>query len=208
MINPFKHSSKSKFMNPKLAIILIIIGAGMSGIVYASSTVISDSGIITPSITVSGTCTGCTNNPSFSSYNTIALNETLAGSENTAIPQMSISNSGNVILANLHQNIFVTLTGSILFVHNNNDNVYSGLGVLSQSSEGGNYTISTNTANSQIQVTKNNSLLQNLGFKVSQCNVSGINTLGLAISPNGKYIALACADTGGALDRLVIFQGS
>ena len=187
---------------------IVITGFIIGGIAYAQTT-ISDTNITTPSLTVTGTCTGCgASEGNFINYNTVALNTTLPGSEGSAVGEIFISNAGNVILSDQHKNIFTTLGGSVIFVNNNNNDLYSGLKVIDQTSVTGNYTISTDTASKEIVVTKNNVVLQRLGFNVSQCSGSSIDSLGLAISPNGKYIALGCTDTGAALNRLVIFQGS
>ena len=205
MINPFKHSSKSKFMNPKLAIILIIIGAGMSGIVYASSTVISDTGIITPSITVSGTCTGCGNEPSFSSYS-LVLNQTVTGTGGSLGNLVQVSTDGSVLAQNGQpKTSVIKLDGTIVNVLSLPFTETRNTFTQQQQSTTGQYKIILNSTQA-INIYKNNIFLQKIQVNINSAFTSGQEAVG--ISSDGKYIAIFGNDKSGAIDRIIIYQGS
>lgn len=198
-MNLFKHASHSKNINPKITIILIILAGTISSVAYATTTVISDAGIITPALTITtpGGCSGCgASEGSFIHYTTIALNTTFTSAGGT--PNICIGNDGGILIAGT-TNEYVALNGTLLFSHTTVGNTS---GCATQSFTG-QYKIISDGDNQLVKVFKNGNLLQTLGLNVAQF---GGNIQSITISPDGKYIA-AVGSSGGS-ERAVVFQGT
>ena len=194
-------------MRKQSIIILSLIAVGtLFGAVYGAGTIISDTGITTPALTVSGACTGCDNEPSFTSWSTV-LNQTVAGTSNRANSNIFTSTNGTVFF--LDQNAdtaIVKLDGTVVTVtHTPANFINQGSTTAAQSSSGKYKIIETTGA---IVVYKNNVLTQTLGIDVSQFQGGFLGNEGISISADGKYISLQGKDSGGVLDRVIIFGGS
>jgi len=86
--------------------------------------------------------------------------------------------------------------------------VFDSAQVHATQSADGKYKVILSAASSAVFVYKNNTLLQTIGINLSQFDGGNFNKASVSISADGKYITVSGGDTGGALQRLVIFQGS
>lgn len=194
-------------------IILSILAIGISfGSVYGASTIISDSGINTSNLTVTGTCTGCGGGSSegnYNSWNTVDLNQTLGlGFPDTYFTDMHISNDGNVIYSGSVLNIGFFKNGTVGFASFDYSTASSHQ--LDQSMTG-KYQVVWDDLASTFTVLKDGGIKQVLGINMTQLtNPTSNNALGVAISPDGKYIVVVGNDAvgGGNDDRAIIFEGS
>ena len=193
--------TKQKLLQKQsIAILSILIGGSLLSIAYATSTIVSDSGIITPSLTVNGNQIG---EGSFTSYNTVQLNTTVIGFRDTLIGELHIGNDGAVILHGDSNNKLVYINGTQVFEQTSHTT--PGSSQETDQSLSGEYKIVLDTSTSTVQVYKNNNYLQALGFNSGQFTALHIGT---AISPDGHYIVIMGEDSGGAIDRIVIFKGT
>ena len=189
-----------------LAIISIIAIGSLLGTVYATGSIISDSGIITPSLIVNGNQIG---ESSFTSYNTVALNTTSTNADNL-INNVLISNDGTVMISGAAKNQIVTLTGTTIYT-NSSYGTSSGIKQIVQSLTGEYQVILSSTGSGKVSVFKNHVYLQDLGIKTSQFSGGGLlsdSQAGLAISSDGKFIAVVGKDSAGLTDRVLVFRGS
>lgn len=195
-----------------IGIISIVIIGSLFGVVYGSSTIISDSGINTSNLTVTGTCTGCGGGGvegNYTNYNTVDLNQTNGlGFPDTSFTNIHISNLGNVIYSGDTLNVGVKLNGIVNFANFS----YSTTSAHQQDqSSTGKYQIIWDGTNTLVAVFKDGVFLQNLGINLTQFSTPGTNMhLAIAISPDGKYITVTGNDAvgGGTDDRTVIFRGT
>lgn len=187
-----------------LAIIPILVIGSLFGVAYSASTIISDSGITTPTITVSGACNGCGNEPSFTSWATV-LNETVAGSQGKQNSGIAIGNDGSVLFSDSgFETALVLVNGTVVTVTPSPD-VGLTIPVFSLSSTGEYKIIEYSNG---IHVYKNNILVKTLGVTLAQFKFGVLGNEGISISPDGKYIALQGIDSGATSARLLIFEGS
>lgn len=177
-------------MNQKLAIILILVAGGM-GIAYSTSGQIQ----IGPTSCIGLAC----DSNDFTNYNTIVLNSTVFSGYDTSISQLTISNNGVVGSVGSNRNGVVLINGTVTFEGSPNN---SGSSPELDQTTTGKYLAIFKVET--IKVFKNGVFLQDLGVNTSQFT----SRTGLAISPDGHYIALMGKDSGSAHDRLIIFGGS
>lgn len=191
-----------------LAIIGIIAAGSLFSIVYATGTVITDSGITTPTLTTgsivnSGSCTGCgASEGSYSSWST-TLNQTVTGSHASLVVNLQINNNGTTTGLDLQKASVINIAGSVVSNIAVSENTQSDQPIISQSVNG-EYIVTLGSNN--ISVFKNDLFFKS--YTLTTANFSNMNTVSLAISPNGKYIVAYGEDTGTALERLVVFKGS
>lgn len=193
-------------MNQRYLIAIIILaGIGSIGSVLAYSGTISAGQGNFNNVLVTGTCTGCGGGEgSFTSYNTVSLNTTVGSFGGTNFPRIIVNNMGTVVFSDSNANYVVTISGTTLF--NNSTIGSSGNQELSQSINGI-YQIVNNDNVPKVSIFKNNIYLQDLGINLSQFS-NPFGKLGMAISPDGHYIAVIGEDSGVSSDRLLIFRGS
>jgi hypothetical protein len=208
---PFNlHYFKSGMMKRQTLLIISIIATGsLFGAVYASGTIITDTGITTGNLTVTGTCTGCgAGEGSYSNYNTIQLNTTIGTAFiATQYTSMSISNNGNVVFGSNGNNTAVTIGGTII---QSGSGYASAPGVdIAQSITGEYQLIVVDDVHYDLKVIKNGIFLQDIGIDLSQfISPDAAKGVAMAISPDGHYISVIGKDSGGTSERLVIFKGS
>lgn len=194
-------------MKKQTIMIIILLSVGtLFGVGYSASTIISDSGITTSNLTVTGTCTGCGGSGTFTTYSTI-LNTTITGTSGSSNVGLFTSNDGSILAQDSTSKISLTLlNGTVVSVTNDpSGSTNIGQQAIAQSSDGKYKTI---LKSDSILVYKNNVLLQTIGIKKSDFVFSDLTTVSVSISPDAHYISIAGRDTGGAIDRIVIFQGS
>lgn len=202
--------SKSYRMNKQLIAILSIVAIGsILGVAYATGTVITNTGITTGNLVVTGTCTGCgAGEGSYSNYNTIQLNTTIGTAFiATQYTSMSISNNGNVVFGSNGNNTAVTIGGTII---KSGSSYASAPGVdIAQSITGEYQLIVVDDVHYDLKVIKNGIFLQDIGIDLSQfISPDAAKGVAMAISPDGHYISVIGKDSGGTSERLVIFKGS
>uniref|UniRef100_A0AAT9JH15 ORF17 n=1 Tax=Nitrosopumilaceae spindle-shaped virus TaxID=3065433 RepID=A0AAT9JH15_9VIRU len=187
-----------------LIAIIILAGIGSIGSVLAYSGTISAGQGNFNNVLVTGTCTGCgAGEGSFTHYNTIALNTTVTGFRDTLIGELHVGNDGAIISHGDNNNKIVYINGTQVFEESSHTT--PGSSQETDQSQTGEYKIVLDTNAGTVEVYKNNSFIQGLGLNTAQ--FTGFK-IGIAISPDGKYIAVLGEDSGGAVDRLVVFQGS
>ena len=189
-------------------IIGMLVLGGLISVAYASTTIITDTGITTTNLTILGTCTGCGGTEgTFTTYTTL-FNGTIAGSAGCTGSSIYVNNTGTVIFEDACPNTFVVQPSGTT------SNIPTALiatptsSYISQSVNGL-YQIGLDT--NTVQVFKNNAIVQKIGLKLSNfhgSHISGGDPVSIAISPNGKYIAIQGEDVGALLDRVVIFKGA
>ena len=187
---------------------MLVLG-GLISVAYASSTIITDTGITTTNLTILGTCTGCGGTEgTFSSWTSV-FNNTVTGSSGCTGATISVNNTGTVIFEDACPNTFIVDPSG-----NNIQKIVNPListpapSQMSQSVNGL-YQVALNT--NAIKVYKNNVLVQTVGLRLANFaggSISGGGPVGMAISPNGQFIAVQGEDVGTLLDRLVILKGS
>src|SRR5690348_7491948 len=82
-MKPFKAVNKLKTMNSRTSIlgIIAILGVGVFlSVTYAASTIITDTSISTTNLTVTGTCSGCGGDGSFTTY-ALVTNKTVTNNQ-------------------------------------------------------------------------------------------------------------------------------
>jgi len=211
-MNPFKYESKSKIMNPKLAILLIIIAGGISATAYATTTIISDSGIITSNLTITGTCTGCgAGEGDFNSY-AVIYNSTFATISPTGlVKNTAISNDGSFFIIDNNDKIWEIAANKTIIINANVSAATTGTGFQSGQSMTGEYKFVYDDSFTLVHIIKNNNLIQTSSLDKTQFQAFGPNSFAdssMSMSPNGKYIEVAGPNNGDGLLRVVILQGS
>ena len=188
---------------------MLVLG-GLISVAYASTTIITDTGITTTNLTVLGLCTGCgATEGSFSTWTT-AFNGTVAGTSGIGNGGLiQINNNGTMdYLDGNGFAVIVTSAGVVTKVVATTGGNNGGSFTTAQSLTGV-YQIIFDQNNDKIQVFKNGvTNIKNIGFSPGQFTFGFGNRAGIAISPNGKWIGMQAEDSGGALNRVVIFQGS
>lgn len=185
-----------------LAIILILIAGGTS-----TAFAVTNGSIITGDLTVTGTCTGCGGGEgSFASYNTIALNTTVASTGNPGFTL--IGNDGGVQVMTNAKDFYVALNGTTLFLQTGSSSSTE-RSDIAQSGTGA-YKIMDNEASlGEVDIYKNGNFLQSLGIDLTQFFGGSFGgKTSIAISPDAKYIAVVGPDSGGVNTRVLVFQGA
>lgn len=207
-------------MNRQNIIILSIIAIGsVSSIAYATSTVISDSGITTPSLTattvnVTGTCVGCGGAEANYSTWTLQYNKTYGSAGFTGGPKKSmVDNNGYVFTANRGDGLVFLLnpSGTIISTVFNAAN-YIGMDADLVQSETGFYRAVFDGSNGTIYLYKNNLVTKTFaGGNCDDCNgfYHFTGNGALAISPNGQYFVISGENsTNDGTTRVLLYKGS
>uniref|UniRef100_A0AAT9J7K4 ORF63 n=1 Tax=Nitrosopumilaceae spindle-shaped virus TaxID=3065433 RepID=A0AAT9J7K4_9VIRU len=194
--------------HPKTSIILIILAGAISSSAYAASTIITDTGITTTNLTVTGTCSGCGGAGSFNSY-ALVFNNTIATTNIHFINKFQIGNDKSVLVSDTFvQGYMINSTQQVINSFSNSGAVVENTPQNDQSF-GGKYKIAYNDSTKKITVSKNDAVLQTLFINTSQFNDgTNLSNEGVSISSDGKYIGIFGLDTTGIIDRLIIYQGS
>jgi hypothetical protein len=197
-----------------LAIISIVVAGIVFSVAFATSTVISDAGIITTNLTVTGTCTGCGSEGDFTHWNpimntTVQTNQVFNNPANQ--PKYAfVDNDGNIILEEFQGFLGeVARNGTLIFTDPNGaENNGNGNFADVFTSASHRYLIDNNsTSNLRIDVFDRGTHLQTIQFDSSLFDTH--YTFGGLISPNGKYILLiGDNNTDHTLYRVQLWQGS
>lgn len=187
-----------------LMIIGIIAVGSLLGSVYATSTVITDNGITTSNLTVTGTCTGCGGSGSFTTWN-LLYNVTLT---QTDYPTgFDIDNNGNSVLQYNQATGFVSKNGTELVKVATNQISNSGMKLVDQSANG-KYQIYFDGVNHQIHILQNATLVHIIQLNMPGDFNTGSDILSISISPSGEYIGVTGLNHARTFDRLQLFEGS
>src|SRR5690348_7274057 len=143
-----------------ISIISILAIGSLLSTVYAATTIITDNSISTSNLIVSGSCSGCSNEESFTNYNTIALNTTVS-SGHGFVPILYVGNDGAVMGAGTSKNFLVYLNGTTSFLEGNFGNDITGLSMMDQSASG-QYRVIIDGTNNLISVFKSGQKIQDL----------------------------------------------
>ena len=184
---------------------MLILG-GLISVAYASSTIITDTGITTTNLTILGTCSGCgASEGSFNSWNTMALNGSTSAVDLT-LCFVKVGNDGAVLTEGNNRAALIYVNGTEKFNHASNG-CASGNNI--DQSMLGTYKVLLNSdAAGKVSVYKSGQFKQLLGINLSQFSGSSITTGSIAISPDGHYIAVAAENSGASGDKVLVFQGS
>lgn len=199
-----KHSLLKK---QTLAIISILAVGSLFSVVYASGTTITNTGITTPSLTVTGTCTGCGSiEGSFTTYS-LTLNQTVAGTAgNNGIFTQVSTNGSSVSSDAAPLTAIVKLDGTVVSVTTTPNSYFSLTSPnVQDKSLAGKYMIITNTGGT-VDIYKNQALLQQITIDTTH---SFSNTsVSIGISADGKYIVIFGDDKSNVIDHIQVWQGS
>ena len=193
-----------------LIAIIILAGIGSIGSVMAFSGTISAGQGNFNNVLVTGTCSGCGGEGSFTTWSN-TLNSTIAGTGGFSTDYIFVGNDGSINTYDSNKKMAYVLTnGTIITVNDNISNQNLDLNKASEQSMTGEYRILMNGTDNTVVVYKNNIVKQKIGIKISDFFSSsfGSTDFGCNISPNGKYIACSGEDTGGSLDRIIEFVGA
>ena len=186
---------------------MLVLG-GLISVAYASTTIITDTGITTTNLTVLGVCTGCgAGEGSYTTYSNI-LNGTVATTNGWGIEYINTSDNGTTLFQDAgNRAVMVKSDGTVITTQTV---VSAGLNNVKtiDKSLTGKYKIIWVEANQVIKLYKNDILLQNIGVKSSQCTIGGGSRPGVSISSSGQYISFQCIDSAGINDRLEVFKGT
>ncbi len=202
MVNFMKNYSRKQFY----AILSLVIIGSFFSTVYA--TTVLDTTSVFQNLTVLGTCTGCGGggSGSFTSYST-ALNETLAGTSSGTNIGLFSSIDGSTFEINTSGKSSITfINGTVKVVTPTAINFDSSQVHIAQSPDGKYKAIIT--SGSKINLYKNNALLQTIGINLTQFATSNTDFISISLSSDGKYISVCGQDSGGGIQRLVVFIGS
>ena len=187
---------------------MLVLG-GLISVAYASTTIITDTGITTTNLTILGTCTGCGGGEgTFTSWAKL-FNGTVAGTSAGAGGTIYVNNTGTVIFEDNNGGLnLVGPSGTAIAQVTAPVGITTPTNYHTAQSTQGAYQIILDETHSKIVIYKNRALLFTIGVKMGDFTTGPSNHLSVGISPNGQYVAVQGDDTGGALDRLVIFKGS
>lgn len=193
-------------MNQRFLIALIILaGIGSIGSVLAYSGTISAGQGNFNNVLITGTCTGCGGDGSFTTYS-LVLNKT-AGTSSGDGSLSFTANDGSLIGVDTGGNIIdMKLDGTQV---SNDQNLiateaYDSNSIMKQSSQGV-YKV-VQYGNSTVSIFKNNAVIQHIAIDTTHSFFNGKQ--GISISPDGKYIGLFGKDFNGVVDHIQIWQGS
>lgn len=194
-------------MNRQSLLIIAIIAGGsiLSGLAYG----VTNGTIVVGDLTITGTCSGCgVVEGIYSHYNTIDLNTTLSlGFVNSQTTDVHISNDGNIIYSGNVLNVSMLHNGTWTLANFSYGNISDKQ--QGQSLTGKYQIILDDTTNLNVDVLKDGLYLQALGINLSQFTTPSTNgAIGIAISPDGKYIAVVGEDSAGFDQRILIFRGT
>lgn len=188
-----------------ISIIALLVVGTLFGVGYSASTVISDSGITTTNLTITGTCTGC-GSGSFINWTT-SLNETIAGTGGHPNAGLFVSIDGSVSSTDTtSKTALILINGTVKTVTAGVPNMLNVGQLPYAQSIDGKYKVFLTA--SGVDVYKNNVLIKTLGIDKTQFTAGVLGDESVGISSDGKYIAVSGEDSGAAIERVLIFGGS
>ncbi len=188
-------------MNRQSLLIIAIIAGGsiLSGLAYG----VSNGTIVVGDITVTGTCTGCGGEGTFTTWSTLTNSSTVTTDILSGGVDCKIDTNGNVLYADSDNT-------SLLFGFNGSKIIEAHTGttgginnIVAQSSTG-KYQIIVYDTSHTLKIYKNNVLYKTIGYTSS--NFSALDPV-TCISSDGKYIGLL-GQASNNHARVVILQGS
>ena len=190
------------------SLIAIIILAGISSIgsVLAYSGSISAAQGNFNNVLVTGSCTGCGAEGTFTTFS-VLTNTTLATSQISTVRTLQVSDNGT-ILADIRgfDNILVDVTGNIIEEQTSNSGTTpTGVYHIAQSTSGKYKVMFDESGTNDLKIFKNDSFLESHHINPAYYDNPGCS---VAVSNNGKYIALLCDNFAGTATAMTIFQGS
>jgi len=192
-----------------LLILLIVLAGSSASIAYGVGTVVTDSGITTGNLTITGTCTGCGGEASYSSWTTLQQEGTLATGgmiEN----QVLIDNNGNLVVnfgaaTGTTQTWLVSNLGSTTSFTSSAGPAVSAAFITQTTS--GQYQAIWNDGAKVIDLYTNGTLAANVPLDFAAKFKTG-QPVGIAISPNGHWLAAIGIDfTDNSKNRFQIYRG-
>jgi hypothetical protein len=196
-------------MKRQTIFIIAILAVGISGIAYATGTVITDTYIVTPTlnattINVSGTCNGCgVSEGSYSTYS-LFLNKTVAGSTFDYPGNIEIGTDGSTYYGSLSGNTYLINPSGVIVGESIFTTAAVGTNIVQSVS--GEYKILQDN-NGTVGVFKNNVLLQSITADTTHSFNSATSFMS-SISPNGQYVVLTGQDENGANIHIQLWKGS
>lgn len=193
-----------------LAIIGIIAAGSLISSVYAVGTVITDTGITTGDLTITGTCTGCGGEASYGSWTTLQQEGTLASGGNIE-NQLLIDNNGNLLVSFGCSSCsptswIISNTGSTSSFTSNSFGAVSSSFITQTSS--GQYQAIYNDGAKVIDIYVNGTLAANVPLDFASKFFTG-NQMGIAFSPNGHWLAVVGDDFADhSKNRFQIYRGT
>lgn len=193
-----------------IAIIGIIAAGSILGTVYATGTVITDTGITTSDLTITGTCTGCGSEASYSSWTTLEQEGTLASGGNIA-NQMLLDNNGNLLVSFgcspcSPTSWIISNTGSTASYTSNSFAAVSSAFITQTST--GQYQAIWNDGAKVIDIYVNGTLAANVPLDFASKFATGYQE-GITFSPNGHWLAVVGVDfTDHSKNRFQIYRGT
>lgn len=193
-----------------IAILGIIAAGSILGTVYATGTVITDTGITTGDLTITGTCTGCGSEASYSSWTTLEQEGTLASGGNI-INQMLLDNNGNLVIsfgsgAGTAFTWLVSNTGSTTSYASNSFSAVSSSFITQTTT--GQYQAIWNDGAKVIDIYVNGTLAANVPLDFASKFATG-DQEGITFSPNGHWLAVVGVDfTDHSKNRFQIYRGT
>lgn len=191
-----------------LIAIIILAGIGSIGSVLAYSGTISAGQGNFNNVLVTGICTGCSGEGSFTTYTTL-LNQTIIGSSSATLRSLSVANDGSILAYDNNCRDSIVFLNGTQKVFGATDACTPDIHRLNGQSETGIYKFyAESLAGGTIRIYKNNVLLQTVTINTSQFDVTNFSDQAISISPDGHYIVVYGPDVGVTLQREVILRGS
>lgn len=191
-----------------LLILLIVLAGSSASIAYGVGTVITNTGITTGDLTITGICTGCKQEASYSSWTTLQQEGTITSGGNT-VNNMVLDNNGNLMVS------FAGPTPASWIVSNNGSttsytsNSFSAVSsqFITQTSSG-QYQAVWNDGAKVIDIYTNGTLAANVPLDFATKFKTG-NQEGIAFSPDGHWLAVVGVDfTDNTKNRFQIYKGT
>lgn len=194
--------TKQKLLQKQyIAIISILIGGSLLSIAYATS--VSDTTSIFQDISVLGSCTGCNNEVSFTTYS-LVLNKTVTDSNAGVGITVLVADDKGTVTRNGNSQLF-TLNPSGNPIAESTA-IFGSQILDPQQSSTGKYKIMYDT-NGTVTIIKSNAILFQTVVDTTN-SFNSVSGVAVGISPDGKYFAIFGTDKGVVFDRIQIWQGS
>lgn len=191
-----------------LIAIIILAGIGSIGSVLAYSGTISAAQGNFNNVLITGSCTGCGGEGSFTTYSTL-LNQTITSSSSSILRSLSVANDGSILAYDNNCKASIVFVNGTQKVLGSSDSCTPDIHRLNGQSETGIYKFyAESLAGGTIVIYKNNALLETVTIDTSQFDVINFADQAISISPDGHYIVIYGPDVGVTLQREVILRGS
>lgn len=190
-----------------LSIIAILAIGTLFSVAYSASTIISDTGITTPSltattITVTGTCTGCGSEGTFTNWTTLTNSSTVTTDPLSGGTFCQIDTHGNTLYLD-GDNIAILTSSTGTKILEKSTAASSLNKIFDQSASSGKYQV-IEASSSTINVYSNAVLVKTVGIKSTNfINADPV----ICVSADGKYIGVL-GQASANHERVVILQGS